>query len=65
MSVAFPPTCVSNPMRKPWVTAIVIVIVLVPAAAQVVSALVDAVALVALLGGVGTAAVYRNQGNQP
>lgn len=45
------------------VTVIVIVLVLWPAAAEVVGAYVSATSLAATLVGCGTAAVYRNRSN--
>lgn len=46
------------------VTVIVIVLVLWPAAAEVVGAYVNAMALAAVLVGGGTAAAYRNHSNR-
>ncbi len=55
----------SNPGRiSGLITVIVIVLVLWPAAAETVSAYVNALALVATVAGGGTAAVYRNHRNR-
>ncbi|MFC9818156.1 hypothetical protein ACFVJM_39615 [Streptomyces virginiae] len=55
----------SNPGRiNGLVTVIVIVLVLWPAAAEVLSAYVNATALLAALVGGGTAAAYRNRSNR-
>ncbi|MEU3407612.1 hypothetical protein ABZ766_27210 [Streptomyces sp. NPDC006670] len=55
----------SNPGRiNGLVTVIVIVLVLWPAAAEVLGAYVNAVALAAALAGGGTAAAYRNHGSR-
>ncbi|MFD0380662.1 hypothetical protein [Streptomyces sp. NPDC127112] len=59
MSVALSPWDLSNPVSKPWVVAVVVlVLILYPAPAQVVGVYADVMAVIAALG--STAAMYRN-----
>ncbi|MBW5483736.1 hypothetical protein [Streptomyces bambusae] len=64
MSVALPYRDLSNPMRKSWVIAVIVVLVLFPASAQALSTFTDAVSCLVALGGAGTAAAYRNHRNR-
>lgn len=61
MSVTLIPGTLSNPMRRPWVVGvIVIVLVLSRPAAQIADAYTSALALTSALTGLCTAAAYRS-----
>jgi hypothetical protein len=61
MSVTLNSGVLSNPMPKPWVVGvIVIVLVLSRSAAQMADAYASALALTSALAGLGTAAAYRS-----
>ncbi|MEU7023571.1 hypothetical protein ABZ990_23340 [Streptomyces sp. NPDC046203] len=65
MSVAIAPTWLSNPRRKQWVVTVLVVIVIVsPAMAHVVSSAVEALALASALGAAGTATMLRGPSSQ-
>lgn len=65
MSVTLDPGALSNPMPKPWVVGvIVIVLVLSPSVAQIADAYANTPALASVVAALGTAAAYRNHGNR-
>ncbi|GGU75877.1 hypothetical protein GCM10010275_07800 [Streptomyces litmocidini] len=61
MSVTLNPGALSNPMPKPWIVGVVIIVlVLSRPAAQIADAYASALALTSALAGLGTAATYRS-----
>ncbi|MEU2956290.1 hypothetical protein [Streptomyces xanthochromogenes] len=64
MSVALPYWGLSNPMPRSRVIAIVVILVLSPVPIHVLNDVVDLVTRLAVLGGLGTAMVYRNCHNR-
>lgn len=60
MSLSQPLRCVSNPRLKPWLVAVIIIVVLaVPRCAEILAAHADVMATLTLLLGGGTAAAYH------
>ncbi len=62
MSVTLNSGALSNPMPKPWIVGVVvIVLVLSRSAAQIADAYASALALTSALAGLGTAAAYSSR----
>lgn len=65
MSVTLKPGALSNPMLKPWVVGVIVIVLVVSrTATQIADAYASALALTSALAGLCTAAAYRSHCNR-